>query len=228
MATATSSNWAQLRQQARSLETQTENLFHAYSSFVSSPAAKPSEEETRTEAQLRDILQRRETTISSLSRLLDSEVALTSSATKLQNLSLHRSTLSDHRREFARLKSTISESRSRTHLLSSVRDDINAFRSASRIEEGRSEAEYMLDERDRLDRSHNVADSVLSQAYAIQTDFSSQRQLLGNINRRIMHSASQIPGINTIISKINTRKKRDSVILASLIAMCFLLLLWFR
>jgi len=86
----------------------------------------------------------------------------------------------------------------------------------------------MLDERDRLDRSHNVADSVLSQAYAIQTDFSSQRQLLGNINRRIMHSASQIPGINTIISKINTRKKRDSVILASLIAMCFLLLLWFR
>ncbi|KAG0642173.1 snare region anchored in the vesicle membrane C-terminus-domain-containing protein [Tuber brumale] len=228
MATSTSNSWAQLRQQARSLESQTDNLFHTYSSFVSNPAAKPSEAELRTESQLQEILQKRETVVSSLSRLLDSETALTSSATKLQNLSLHRSTLTDHRREFIRLKGTISESRSRTHLLSSVRDDINAFRSASRIEEGRSEADYMLDERDRIDNSHNIADSVLSQAYAIQSDFTDQRQLLGSINRRIVHSASQIPGINTIIAKINTRKKRDSIILAGLIAACFLMVLWFR
>ncbi|CUS10628.1 unnamed protein product [Tuber aestivum] len=228
MATSTSSSWGQLRQQARALESQTDNLFHTYSSFVSSPAAKPSEAELQTESQLQEILQKRETVVSSLSRLLNSETTLTSSATRLQNLSLHRSTLSDHRREFVRLKGTISESRSRTHLLSSVRDDINAFRSASRIEEGRSEADYMLDERDRIDNSHNVADSVLSQAYAIQSDFMDQRQLLGNINRRIVHSASQIPGINTIIAKINTRKKRDSVILAGLIAACFLMMLWFR
>jgi len=86
----------------------------------------------------------------------------------------------------------------------------------------------MLDERDHIDNSHNITDSVLSQAYAIQSDFMDQRQLLGSINRRIAHSASQIPGINTIIAKINTRKKRDSVILAGLIAACFLMVLWFR
>ncbi|KAL7273024.1 protein transport protein gos1 [Rhizina undulata] len=224
--TSTSSSWAQLRQQARSLESQTENLFHTYSTFASNPAAKPSEEELRLEAQLQDVFQKRDTAVTALSRLLDSESALTSSATKLQNLSLHRSTLADHRREFTRLKSSISEARSRTHLLSSVRE--NSFRSASRLEEGRSEAEYMLDERNQLDRSHNVADSVLSQAYAINSDFANQRAMLSNINRRIVHSASHIPGINTIIAKINTRKKRDSVILACLIGTCFSMLLWFR
>lgn len=170
----------------------------------------------------------RDTTVVSLSRLLDSESALTSSATKLQNLSLHRSTLADHRREHARLRSTIAEARSRANLLSTVRDDISAFRSASRVEEGRSEADYMLDERERIDRSHSVADGVLSQAYAVNEDFMGQRQMLQNINRRIANSASKVPGINTIVAKINTRKKRDSVILAALITVCFLGVLWFR
>lgn len=86
----------------------------------------------------------------------------------------------------------------------------------------------MLDERQRIDNSHGVADSVLSQAYAINADFGEQRARLSQINRRAMHAASQIPGINTIIAKINTRKKRDSVILASLIALCFLLVLYMR
>jgi len=44
-----------------------------------------------------------------------------------------------------------------------VRHDIDAYR-ASNPEA--AEAEYMLDERRRIDNSHGVADSVLSQAYA--------------------------------------------------------------
>jgi Golgi SNAP receptor complex protein 1 len=86
----------------------------------------------------------------------------------------------------------------------------------------------MLDERDRLDRSHNVVDSVLNQAYAINTDFGQQRAMLTNINRRMVHTASQIPGINTLVTKISARKRRDSVILATLISFCVLMILWFR
>jgi Golgi SNAP receptor complex protein 1 len=159
---------------------------------------------------------------------LDSESTVNSSAAKLQNLTLHRSTLADHRREFSRLKSSIAESRNRANLLYSVRDDINAYRSASRIEEGRSEAEYMLDERTRLDNSHNIADSVLSQAYAINADFGEQRARLVQLNRRAMHAASLIPGVNTLITKINSRKRRDSILLALLISACFLMVFWFR
>ncbi|KAI5855939.1 hypothetical protein BZA05DRAFT_221590 [Tricharina praecox] len=225
---ASSGSWAQLRQQARSLESQTENLFQTYSTFTTSPSPKPSKDESVTEASLSDILSRREAVVSSLSRLLDSESAVNSSAAKLQNLTLHRSTLADHRREFLRLKSAITESRNRANLLHSVRDDINAYRSASRMEDGRSEAEYMLEERTRIDHSNNIADSVLGQAYAINADFAEQRTRLVQLNRRAMYAASQIPGVNTIISKINTRKRRDSVIMASLVAFCFLMVLYFR
>lgn len=52
--------WAQLRQQARSLESQTEALFHTYSQFstVSNIPPKPSKEERETEAKLEEILEK--------------------------------------------------------------------------------------------------------------------------------------------------------------------------
>ncbi|KAA8567009.1 hypothetical protein EYC84_010096 [Monilinia fructicola] len=51
MSTSTGTGWAQLRQQARSLETQTETLFHTYSQFsaITNIPPKPSEDERSTE-----------------------------------------------------------------------------------------------------------------------------------------------------------------------------------
>lgn len=62
MATAGShGGWAQLRQQARTLETQTETLFHTLSqlgSLSSNLPPKPTADETRTEAEIQDILEK--------------------------------------------------------------------------------------------------------------------------------------------------------------------------
>ncbi|KAF2856124.1 V-snare-domain-containing protein [Plenodomus tracheiphilus IPT5] len=224
---STGGGWAQLRQQARTLEQQTETLFHTYSQFSSTPniPAKPSEEEVRVETRLHEVLEQRDGLVGQLSRLLDSESAHSSSAVKQNNLARHREILSDHRRELARLKATITEARNRANLLSNVRSDINAYRSS---QPGQAEADYMLDERSRIDNSHNVADSVLSQAYAVQENFGIQRETMANINRRIVGAASQVPGINSLIGRIGTKKRRDGIILGTFIAFCFLMLLWFR
>ena len=81
----------------------------------------------------------------------------------------------------------------------------------------------MLDERNRIDRSHSVADGVLSQAYAINESFGTQREMLANVNRRIVGAASQVPGINSLIGRIGAKKRRDGIILGSFIGVCFLL-----
>ncbi|KAI9738668.1 MAG: hypothetical protein M1834_008173 [Cirrosporium novae-zelandiae] len=226
MSSATGSGWAQLRQQARSLETQTETLFHTYSQFVSlnKIPPKPTEEELRTEAQLQDLLERREALISQLSRLLDSESALSASALKQNNLSRHREILLEHHRELNRLRSSIAEARDRANLLSNVRSDINAYRASN---PGAAEADYMLDERRRIDESHNMTDSVLSQAYAINENFGLQRESLANINRRIVGVASKIPGVNSLMGRIGSKKRRDGIILGSFIAFCFLVFFFF-
>ncbi|KAF2018606.1 V-snare-domain-containing protein [Aaosphaeria arxii CBS 175.79] len=222
---STGGGWAQLRQQARSLETQTETYFHTYSQYASMTniPTRASEEELRTESQLQDVLERREALVSQLSRLLDSES--TQSAVKQSNLARHRELLHDHRRELNRLKSTITDARNKANLLSNVRSDIDAYRS---MNPAQAEAEYMLDERSRIDNSHNIADSVLSQAYAVQENFSLQRESIASINRRIVGAASQVPGINSLIGRIGAKKRRDGIILGAFIAFCFLMLLWFR
>jgi Golgi SNAP receptor complex protein 1 len=166
----------------------------------------------------------RDTLVGQLSRLLDSESAHSSSAVKQNNLARHREILSDHRRELSRLKSTVTDARNRANLLSNVRSDIDAYRSAN---PSQAEADYMLDERNRIDNSHNVADSVLSQAYAVNENFRMQRETLASVNRRIVSAASQVPGINSLMARIGTKKRRDGIILGSFIAFCFLMLLWF-
>lgn len=161
--------------------------------------------------------------IAQLGRLLDSEAALTSSALKQNNLALLRDKLADHRRDLGRLRAAVQGARDRANLLGSVRDDISAYRAAN---PAAAEAEYMLAERARLDRSHEAADSVLSQAYAVQDSFALQRETLASINRRITLAASQVPGINALIGRISAKKRRDGIIMGSFIAFCFLVF-WF-
>ncbi|KHN99901.1 Golgi SNAP receptor complex, subunit 1 [Metarhizium album ARSEF 1941] len=233
-AASASAGWAQLRQQARSLETQTENLFHTYSQFSSAAniPPKPSGEERSTEAKIEELLDKasldaaspRDSTISQLARLLDSETTLTSSALKQNNLSLLREKLAAHRRDLDRLRGALRQARDRANLLTNVQSDIDNFR-ANNPET--AEAEYMLEERSRIDNSHSMADSVLSQAYAVRENFLLQRESLANINRRITMAASKVPGINGLITRISARRRRDGIIMGSFIAFCFLLFFWF-
>lgn len=86
----------------------------------------------------------------------------------------------------------------------------------------------MIEERGRVDNSHNMMDGVLSQAYAINENFGVQRETLASINRRIVDAAGQVPGMNYLIGKIGTKKRRDAIILGCFIGFCFLMLLFFR
>lgn len=85
----------------------------------------------------------------------------------------------------------------------------------------------MLDERSRIDRSHGVADSVLSQAYAVNEQFGVQREMLGNVQRRIVGAAGKVPGINGLIGRIGAKKRRDGFVMAGFVAFCMLMFLYF-
>ncbi|KAH8179847.1 vesicle transport v-snare protein [Sarocladium implicatum] len=218
--------WTQLRQQARTLESQTESLFHTYSQFATATKIppKPTDEERDTEKKLQELLEKREDVVSQLGRLLDSEAALTSSALKQNNLSLLREKLATHKRDLSRLRSNIQQARDRANLLTNVRSDIDQYRQSN---PETAEADYMLDERARIDNSNNMADSVLSQAYAVNDSFMLQRETLASINRRITVAASQVPGINSLIGRISARKRRDGFIMGGFIAFCFILFFFF-
>ncbi|CAK7198288.1 protein transport protein gos1 [Sporothrix eucalyptigena] len=224
------SGWTQLRQQVRTLESQTESHLHTYSQFSASSSIplQPSEQEKQTEKKLEEILSKRENIIRQLTRILDSDPSLTASAVKQNNLALLREKYDEHRRDLTRLKGQLSHARDRANLMANVRNDINSHRAeGAEISGEAAEADYMLGERSRIDNSHNMVDSVLSQAYAVNENFGLQRETLNNINRRITLAASQVPGINTLIGRISSKKRRDGIIMGSFIALCFLVFWWF-
>ena len=73
-----------------------------------------------------------------------------------------------------------------------------------------------------------MMDGVLSQAYAINENFGIQRETLASINRRIVGAASKVPGMNSVMGTIGTKRRRDAMILGAFIGFCFLMLLLFR
>ena len=160
-----------------------------------------------------------------LGRTLDSDAALAGSAVKRNTLARHREVLAEHGRERRRLGQTLAAARDRQGLLGRVRADIAAHR--ARGDPAAAEADYMLDERARLDRSHNTMDGVLGQAYAVSENMGAQREMLGNINRRIVGAASAMPGINNLMTRIGAKRRRDGVIMGGFIAFCFLVVFFF-
>lgn len=150
---------------------------------------------------------------------------MTASALKQNNLTRHREILQDHRRELQRLTAAIGEARDRANLLSNVRSDIDAYRTSNPTA---AESDYMLEERGRIDQSHTMMDGVLSQAYAINENFGLQRETLASVNRRIVGAASKVPGVNALIGKIGSRRRRDAIILGVFVGFCFLMLFLFR
>ena len=64
-----------------------------------------------------------------------------------------------------------------------------------------SDTDMLMTERDRIDHSHSIADSVLETAYATRNEFGRQRQTLTRLNQRLMQSASTY----TFRIKINNR-----------------------
>ncbi|BGP14448.1 protein transport protein gos1 [Rhodosporidiobolus nylandii] len=67
----------------------------------------------------------------------------------------------------------------------------------------------------------------ISQAYATRAEFAAQRTGLSGIQARMTGVAAQVPGLNSVIGMINSRRRRDSVILGSIMGVCTLLFLFF-
>ncbi|KAF9978607.1 hypothetical protein BGZ73_001523 [Actinomortierella ambigua] len=130
-------------------------------------------------------------------------------------LQRHRDSLYNYNKEFRTICQNVRAARGRADLLSSVRDDISSFKAGQG-----SAADYYLSERSRIDSSHLLADTALEQAFATRDDLTQQRTTLQNVNRRITDVAAQLPGVGNLIGKIQSRKRRDNVILSAVIGSC--------
>lgn len=146
-----------------------------------------------------------------------------------QQTQRHQILLETHRDTLKRLRQAVEQARSRHALLSNVRSDIDAHRqSTTGLEQDADADRYYASELNRINNQNAVADALLTTANEARAEIFRQEQVLSGVNRRIAKVWSQVPSINAVLSKINTRQRRNSVILAIVIVLSVLFVLFVR
>lgn len=210
-------SFAHTRAKALNLEKETELLLAKYATALL--GVELGDREAELEQQVSAILEEREVLVKSLA-------SINAPPGKAQQVQRHREILAEHRQSFARMEEASAGERARHNLLYSVREDISAHHQRSKaMGAGSMNAnDYALDESQRADAANSLADRLLNQAHLTRDDLEMQRQRLGNAQLRMLASIQQVPGLKMLVSKINSRRKRDTVILATLIALCIVVL----
>ncbi|XP_076831964.1 Golgi SNAP receptor complex member 1 isoform X1 [Brachyhypopomus gauderio] len=243
MAGGNSNYWEDLRKQARQLENELDLKLVSFSklctSYSGSRDGRRGDSSSDTTPLLNNSTQDRmfETMSVEIEQLLAkltgvndkmAEYASTPGVTSLNaalmhTLQRHRDILQDYTHEFHKTKSNFLAVREREDLLGSVRKDIETYKSGSGVNNRRTE--LFLKEHEHLRNSDRLIEDTISIAMATKENMTSQRGMLKSIQSRVNTLANRFPAINSLIQRINLRKRRDSLILGGVIGVCTILLL---
>lgn len=220
-----SQNFVTVRSQAISLESQAESLLSRYSTFAQTTSSEQTSQEKKLDKQLEESLIQRQEVIETLGRISDENPNI--SASKLSQLQRHREVLKEHWQSFRNIRSSIQQERNRLNLLFSVKSDIaqqNQRQSNGEATAFDDDEEYYQNESRRVDQTHNVMDSLISQAWETRDQFRSQSHILQNSSNRILQTLQRVPGLNHLITRIGTRRRKNALAMAVVIVICVLLL----
>ncbi|GEQ68688.1 hypothetical protein JCM33374_g2356 [Metschnikowia sp. JCM 33374] len=216
-----SASFTQTRNSAISLENTTQALLGRFSKLQQvGNSVEPSAEENALINQISDTLAKREEVVSKLNRTSESDINISTS--KLQQLQRHKEILTADRSSFAKIQARIIEARNRNNLLFSVQSDISAHKQRNVSSAAENANEYILEEGRRVDSANSFAERLLQQAYETRDEIMSQRAFLQNASSKIQGTISTMPGINALIVRINTRRRRDTMIMATVVTLCII------
>ncbi|XP_071848759.1 Golgi SNAP receptor complex member 1-like isoform X1 [Apostichopus japonicus] len=144
------------------------------------------------------------------------------SSALLHTLQRHRDILQDYSQEFQKTKANITACREREELLGSVRRDIDAYKSSSGLNR---RSEIYLKENEHIRNADRIADETIDVALATKENLREQRNTMKKISTGMNNLANRFPLLNSLIQRINIRKRRDTLIIGGVVAVCIILLL---
>uniref|UniRef100_A0A224YNV4 Golgi SNAP receptor complex member 1 n=1 Tax=Rhipicephalus zambeziensis TaxID=60191 RepID=A0A224YNV4_9ACAR len=144
------------------------------------------------------------------------------SATVLHTLQRHRDILQDYVREFHKTRTNVQAHRERDLLLGSVRKDLDSYKNSSSLNR---RSEGYLKEHEHIKSSERMVHDQINIAIRTKDELLSQRNALKAIQTKMTTLANRFPMINSLVQRINLRKRRDSIILGLVIGTCTVLLL---
>ncbi|XP_042894310.1 Golgi SNAP receptor complex member 1-like [Penaeus japonicus] len=142
-----------------------------------------------------------------------------SNVATIHTLQRHRDILQDYTHEFQRTNNAITARREREQLLGGGRNDGKTLAGLSR-------RDLYIKEADHMNNSERMVDEQISIAVETRDHLKSQREAFKMIQTKVNDLSNRFPLINTLMTKINIRKRRDSLILGTVIGLCLTFMLW--
>ena len=224
-------DWDELRQQARQLENEIDAKLMSFSKlcsnylsrdqsshylgfdYASSPTATSFE---TMSVEIEKLLEK----LTEVNRQMSETNALLhgSNTAASHTLQRHYDICQDYRREFERTKANIRHFQTREDLLMHPAASGHEPLSSRRQDHFAREFEH-------LKHSDNLVDRALDMASTIKKDLSDQRRFFLQISHKVNALTTRVPLMNNLLQRIKIKKRKDSLVLALVIAFCLIFLL---
>ncbi|XP_059052417.1 Golgi SNAP receptor complex member 1 [Achroia grisella] len=222
MAMSPGTSWEELRKQARLLENDIDVKLVAFSKLGMSTAPSLSSETApliNSEDMFDTMSMELQQLLNKLSSINDKmgDIAPNGAAT-MHTIKRHREILMDYQQEFTKTSARVNARREREELLRGGSPPPSA---------GLSRRDQYTKEANHLHSSHIMVDEQINIAMEAREHLASQRQTFKRMQTRFNDITNRFPMLNSLMYRINARKRRDSLILGIVVAVCtFLLLLY--
>lgn len=132
-------------------------------------------------------------------------------------LQRYREILHDYSTEYKKINAQITHRRESAQLMAGMDGARGAL----------GDSEPLLRERSAIQSSHRAIDSIMSQASETKESLRSQRDSFLSANSTLGQVAAKFPAANKLMSAIQSKKQRNNVILALVIAGCICFTLYY-
>jgi len=121
-------------------------------------------------------------------------------------------------RALVRIQQTLSRKRDKHILFDTVRRDVDEYTE-------NQNARILQKEQDATRGALNMAQSLRMETEAGRSQLAAQRGMFDKINTGLSQIRERFPGIDKVLGRISQRRHKETIILASVIAVC-LFLIW--
>jgi len=139
-------------------------------------------------------------------------------------LQRHSEILQDYRQEYRKTAANMTSLLEREDLLSSVHSDISEFRNKDKGRGTRMDA--LLRESEHTRNSERLIDEQINIALETRESLIFQRETVKAFQKKLNDLTNKFPVINSLVNRINVRKRRDTIIIGTVIGLCLIFFIW--
>ncbi|RNF09527.1 golgi family SNARE protein [Trypanosoma rangeli] len=126
----------------------------------------------------------------------------------------------DKRRTVARLVADFKRRREWVELMPSVTNDLETHREGEGVR-------FLIEEQESLRHTQRRLNTILTQVDTSREQLRGQRDAFTRMEDRAMQIALRVPLIKKVLGRIDSRRRREALILGGVIGVCMLLVIFF-